>query len=147
MSRQYLGNEKLFEKLKNLFESFGFNKENQREGDIDRVLIASTLLQISEFRFFHLAYFQWYGCDIRDSSLEPIFSEYMFKNVVPHWVRHLARKVISRDVQGILDPKDFNLQRPIATPERRSSGVIYSLLLTVLLILFCILITGHVPPQ
>ena len=113
--------------------------------DIDHVIISAGLLQVSEFKFFKVAYADWYGDDISDSSLEPIFTKYVYQDVVPPWVRHLARRVMSRSEEGSLDPKDFNVQPPKASPERQTQGWGYVITLGFVLVLFLVLISDFTP--
>lgn len=113
--------------------------------DVDHVIISAGLLQVSEFRFFKVAYADWYGDDISDSSLEPIFTKYAYQGVVPPWVRHLARIVMTRSVEGVLDPKDFNIVHAKASPERRTQGQAYLITLAFVLILFLVLISDFAP--
>lgn len=112
--------------------------------DVDRVGFASTLLQISEFRFFKMSYFRWYGRHISDGRLEYIFDDFMFGRSVPHYVRYFAREVISLFEKGRLDPKDFGINHPRPTPEMRSAGIGYILMLLLVLVVFLILVTGHI---
>jgi hypothetical protein len=105
----------LSEKLKKVIHSQKARQQDYTNKDIDRVMAASRLLQISEFNFFGLAYSCWYGQEIQVHSLEYIFAEYMFEDKIPHWIRHLARTILSRDEQGTLDPGEFNIVRPIAS--------------------------------
>jgi hypothetical protein len=119
-------------------------RDRQTRLDLDKVAFASQALQISEFRLFRVAYSQWYGRDISESELEYIFSEYMFEGIVPPWARHFTRQVITRFEQGILDPGEFNIECPKATLELRSAGFGYSVILTIILIVFCVMLTGEI---
>jgi hypothetical protein len=112
--------------------------------DIDRVGFAATLLQMSEFRFFKMSYFRWYGRHISDRSLEYIFDDFMFERSVPHYVRYFSREVIDLFEKGRLDPKDFGINHPRPTPETRSAGIGYIVMLLLVLIVFLFLITGHI---
>jgi hypothetical protein len=136
---------KFIEKSQNIFlPAMSAASDRKTRLDLDKVAFASQALQISEFRLFCLAYSQWYGCDIPESELEYIFSEYMFEGIVPHWARHFARQVITRFEQGMLDPGEFNIECPKATEALRSAGFGYSVILTVILIVFCVMLTGQI---
>lgn len=113
--------------------------------DIDHVIISAGLLQVSEFKFFKVAYADWYGDDISDSSLEPIFTRYVYQDVVPPWVRHLARIVMARSEAGSLNPQDFNIQHPRANEERQTRGWGYLITLGFVLVLFLVLISDFTP--
>lgn len=64
--------------------------------DLQTLLDAVALLDISEFRLFELAYRAWYGKDAGARQLEQDFAEYMFRSTVPIWVRHYARGVVKQ---------------------------------------------------
>jgi hypothetical protein len=137
----------LFQKFKKIIHSFKTAQQDYVCKDLDRVMIASRLLQISEFNFFGLAYSCWYGQEIQEHSLEYIFAEYMFEDKIPHWVRHLARTILSRQEQGTLDPEDFNIVRPKPSQKLKYYGIGYTIMLAIIMVVFCILITGNIPPQ
>ncbi|MDR9435428.1 MAG: hypothetical protein RI563_01020 [Thiohalophilus sp.] len=64
--------------------------------DLQTLLDAVALLDISEFRLFELAYRAWYGNDAGSRQLEQDFADYMFCDEVPIWVRHYARGVVKQ---------------------------------------------------
>ena len=70
----------------------------------------------------------------------------MFEDIVPHWVRHFTRKVVSLFERGTLDPCEFDIERPRATLEKRSEGIGYSIILSIIVVVFCILITSQPSP-
>jgi len=137
----------LTQKLIKAIHSFKARHQDYANKDIDRVMVASRMLQISEFNFFGLAYSCWYGQEIQEQALEYIFAEYMFEDRIPHWVRHLARTILSKDDQGTLDPKEFNIVQPGPSQKLKYYGVGYTIMLTVLMVVFCILISGNVSSQ
>ena len=133
--------------IKKEFKPKKNDKMEHANKDLESVMVASKLLQVSEFSFFNLAYVQWYGREIQANAMEKIFATYMFEDVVPHWVRHLARRVLSTYDIGTLDPSEFNLERPKPSPRLRYTGMGYSIMLTIVMVIFCMLITGHISPQ
>jgi len=137
----------LSEKLKMTVLSLKTRKQDDTSSDLDRVMTASRLLQISEFNFFSIAYSCWYGQEIQERSLEHVFAEYMFEDRIPHWVRHLARTILAQDEQGTLNPKDFNIVQPPPSQKLKLYGVGYSIMLAIIMVVFCILITGNIRPQ
>jgi hypothetical protein len=138
--------EELRKILKNIFKSRKAMQHEHFQKDLEGVMRASRLLQISEFRFFDLAYAQWYGQSINENGLEHIFAAYMFEDIVPHWVRHFTRKVISMFEQGTLNPREFNIERPKASHELRCAGIGYTVILTVMVVVFCLLIINQPSP-
>jgi hypothetical protein len=133
--------ETLSKKLKALIKGWDFGEEDGRAKDVARIDSASRLLQISEFRFFKLAYLQWYGTDIPDSSMENIFADYMFINEVPHWARHLARKVLTLYFQSDLDPRVFNIDSPPPPQYKKKNNVFNPIWIAAVYVVFYIIIT------
>ena len=132
-----------FNNMKNHLHSF---RHPQRMPDDGRsVSFASSLLQISEFRFFHIAHIEWFGNDIPDRRMESFFCEYLFTGIIPFWVRNLSRKVLNLHKQGTLKPADFGIKRYIATPEMRTKGKWIIVMLLMLVAVFCYLISGFEP--
>ncbi len=131
-------------------KTFSEKLTNKRDSDdqmLDRDLqgigYASGLLDVSEFRFFQIAYTQWYGQDILESQLEYVFADYMFESSIPHWVRHFTRKIIDSFNKEALDPINFNIARPQTTKKLRSAGIRYTILLLILLVGFCYLLVNQ----
>ncbi len=137
--------ETLRERLRNHFRIDDYEREKLLQEDLEKVASASKLLQIPEFRFFQISYFQWYGREISENHFEVIFSEYMFQDIVPHWVRHFARIVMSRNEDGGIDPGEYNIERPKTTHELKSAGFGYIAILSIVVVVFCIMLAGHVP--
>jgi len=71
--------------------------------DLQTLLDAVALLDITEYRLFELAYEDWYGRPARHKQLEQVFVDYMFKSKVPFWVRRYSRKVLKMAQQQCLD--------------------------------------------
>ena len=145
MNWSKISNPKLQKFIHEISEKLISRKEDQNHLDLERVMTASRMLQVSEFHFFQVAYAQWYGHEIPEHSLEPIFSDYMFLEVVPHWVRHFTRKILFLSEQGELLASNFNIKRTENTVELRSAGIGYSIILTLVVFVFCFLITGYTP--
>ena len=78
--------------------------------DLQNVLNASGILEITEFELFGIAYERWYGKPAGDIIIEPFFNNYMFHDLVPFWVREFARLVLRLDQEGILDPRRLGIQ-------------------------------------
>lgn len=96
--------------------------------DVQQVLDASAYLRISEFDVFRLAWERWTGEIADERWLERIFADYMFKHVVPGWVRHFVREVMNRVAAGYLDRAEFGADRvrrrePFPPPTRHQAWV------------------------
>ncbi len=119
--------------------------DHRHREDVEQVIVCAQLLQLSEFRFFRLAYAEWYDREISDRRLEPIFTRYAFKEVVPPWVRHFARRILALYDAGTLDPDAFDIERPKGSPELRSAGIGYAVILAIVTTLFCLFIGDFAP--
>lgn len=102
--------------------------------DIDSVLNATALLDITEWDFFNLAYNRWHGEPAEDGIMEPIFAAYMFNDVVPLWVRHFARLVERLYRRGVLDRRALGVDRLPGSRQMVSRGMRYSVMVVVCLI-------------
>jgi len=110
-----------------------FNKH--LKPDLVVVLDATAVLEVTEFRFFELAFQDWYGRRAKESVIEKYFVAYMFADRVPAWARHFARKVLKLHTQGLLDPKSFGIFQPLPSTRMQWAGKLYAL---VLLLIFLI---------
>ena len=91
--------------------------------DVWSVLRASSLLSVGEFRVFEIAYEDWYGESGEEKIIEKHFTGYMFNDIVPPWVRHFCKKVLTLDDEGELNPKDFGIVRKAATRQQFNKGL------------------------
>lgn len=95
-----------------------FLREEPIPADVSQVLDTAALLQVTEFHLFEIAYQSWYGRDASEKSIERYFVPYMFRAIVPFWVRQLCRRVLAADARGALDPAEFGV-----TSRRQSLAV------------------------
>jgi hypothetical protein len=97
--------------------------------DVDAVLNATALLDVTEWDFFNLAYNRWYGESVEAGAMEPIFAAYMFKNVVPVWARHFARLVERLYRRGVLDRQALGVDRLPSSRQMASRGMRYGIII------------------
>lgn len=71
--------------------------------DVQAVLDAAAVLEITEFDVFELAHRDWYGRPAATRTTERWFAAYMFGGEVPPWVRQFTRRVLT-DHHGRLAP-------------------------------------------
>ena len=102
--------------------------------DVDSVLNATALLDITEWDFFNLAYDRWHGEPAEQGIMEPVFAAYMFNDVVPLWARHFARLVERLYRRGLLDPRALGVERLPSSRQMVSRGVRYAVIIATLLI-------------
>ncbi len=88
---------------------------SEAPGDNEDVVRSASMLQVSEFELFRLAYQSWYGHTPTEPQLTQAFDAYMVKTQVPMWVRAFSRQVQSLQAEGRLDRACFGLQSRPAT--------------------------------
>lgn len=102
--------------------------------DIDSVLNATALLDITEWDFFNLAYDRWHGEPALEGIMEPIFAAYMFNDVVPLWARHFARLVERLYRRGVLDRQALGVDRLPSSKLMVKRGVRYGVFVVVVIV-------------
>lgn len=107
--------------------------------DIDSVLNATALLDITEWDFFNLAYNRWHGEPAKDDIMEPIFAAYMFNDVVPLWVRHFARLVERLYRRGTLDRRELGVDRLPSSSQMVTRGMRYTVMVTAIIVMLIVL--------
>lgn len=107
--------------------------------DIDSVLNATALLDITEWDFFNLAYNRWHGEPAKDGIMEPIFAAYMFNDVVPLWVRHFARLVERLYRRGTLDRRELGVDRLPSSSQMVTRGMRYTVMVTAIIVMLIVL--------
>lgn len=119
-------------------------KKDRTEKDVAQTIMSSSLLQVSEFRFFELSYSRWYGRDLSENRMEYYFSDYMMRSQVPHWVRHLSREVKTRHFEGTLDPYEYNVQYSRPSHELGGSIKFLPVFLTFAYLIFYFIFSGQI---
>lgn len=107
--------------------------------DVDSVLNATALLDITEWDFFNLAYNRWHGEPATEGMMEPIFAAYMFHDVVPPWARHFARLVERLYRRGILDRRALGVDRLPSSAQMVSRGMRYGVAIATIMIVLIVL--------
>jgi len=88
----------------NLFDLV-FRPHLEENSDKAEVCEAANLLQVGEFQFLQLAYYEWYGRDMPEHLISRVFQSHMIADAVPFWARHYARQVLDLERQGRLDDR------------------------------------------
>jgi hypothetical protein len=83
--------------------------EDEIDQDTRNVLSGSSILQITEFHLFELAYQRWFGEDASEQKIESYYTHYMFQQRVPFWVRQFCREVMEQDQHDALNPAEFGV--------------------------------------
>jgi hypothetical protein len=111
-----------------------FFHDEQLAEDSLLVLNAAVKLDTTEFKLFELAYADWYGHICQCNIMEDYFSPYLFKSVVPFWVRSFCRKVLAFNGEVEAVQSTFGLRVFKATRRMIMFGLIYTLTLVVCLL-------------
>ena len=82
--------------------------------DVRGVVSAASVLRVSEFEVFRLAYREWFGRLAVDGEIDAIFGRYVAQAIVPMWVRDFTRKIVRLSEQGRLNVSEFGIQLPSA---------------------------------
>jgi hypothetical protein len=110
-------------------------------GTDDMVSCAAQLLQISEYRFFHAAYRFWFGRELSEDQMKPVFTRYLLGNTVPFWAAHTARTAVERAVEGVLNPREFGIEPPATLDDdQRALGTFYIALVVLVMGVFMALL-------
>jgi len=122
------------------------DSEKSIPADVRNVLNAAALLQVSEFCLFQIAYRHWHGSDTSERSIEQHFVPYMFRSVVPFWVRQFCRRVLQAVADGTFDAAGFGVE-PAAEGEDRPVLFVRALAVggtvVAMLLLACGLFAGY----
>ena len=70
------------------------------------IIYAANLIQVGEFQLIQLAYKSWYRQELSEDKVNKIFSEYMYRNITPIWVRYYAKDIIKLDNVNVLNGYD-----------------------------------------
>ncbi len=111
------------------------------EDEPDKALIgrAANLLQVGEFQFLQLAYFEWHGENLPEAMNDRLFTQYMIRDQVPAWARHYARRIVELDRRNRLDDSDpryhrFDRDYRTAAPHGRRQFALAASMLVVVLV-------------
>ncbi|MCH7863825.1 MAG: hypothetical protein IIC56_01260 [Proteobacteria bacterium] len=79
----------------------------------DRLVLiaAANQLQVGEFQFMQLAYWEWFAEDLPEARISKLFTGYMLKSEVPYWARHYARQIIEGCENGTIDENALHFHR------------------------------------
>jgi len=105
------------------------NLDDGTRPDVKEVLDAAAALDVTEFELFRLAYRSWHGGAGDEQLIEQYFVPYMLRDVVPHWVRSFARKVLMLARSGRLEPAALGVERLPRSREMVRRGVRFAVIL------------------
>ena len=113
-----LQNAKRDDTMKNFFETL-VRPDREENNERAEVAQAANLLQIGEFQFLQLSYYEWFGAEMPGAIIDRLFQRYMFYDEVPHWARHYARRIMQLDASGKLNDREPAYHRYDSDYKRR----------------------------
>lgn len=108
--------------------------ENSIPDDVWQVLRTASILNISEFRVFEIAYHRWFGNYATEEAIECYFVPYMFEDHVPMWVRAFCSHVMNEYECGTLELRHYGITPPVSTWEQQLRGLEYLIWIIVALV-------------
>ena len=107
-----------------------------------KVIYAANLIEVGEFQFLQLAHKAWYKEELPDYKTNKIFEEYMFRNIIPIWVRYYADHIIKLDNANVLKIHDHKYHvydnefgSPISNErQRKRRGIGYTIIIAIVFI-------------
>jgi hypothetical protein len=87
-------------------------KQSTDNGDVKDIVKTASVLHISEFEVFQLAYQSWFGHSAVSHDIDASFSRYMNTAAVPIWVRAFTRRIRQLHSEGRLNLREFGIESP-----------------------------------
>lgn len=97
----------------------------------------ANLLEISEYRVFHLAYENWYGKKLSNRSMDFRFNNYLKDEIVPFWVWHFVQSVSEKYQKNKFDPREYGIEPNVLSKLDRWKGWIYFAVITGVIVFYC----------
>jgi len=104
---------------------------------------AASVLQISEYELFRIAYQNWFNHPISKNRLDTLFKNYLTIGDAPYWVNDFARKAHDKFKAGKLDYKEYGIKRRVCDRRTKITGWIIITFLVILLSIYSYLITRY----
>ena len=116
-----------------------FFDEDLSKDSLD-LLQASAALEIREYMLFELAYREWYGKKPLNHVIEAHFSNYMFHQQIPAWVRSFSRQVVELHERDELNPRDLGVYQPLPSKRLIRIGRAFSAFLVLFFVVLMLFI-------
>lgn len=119
----------------------------QFDGNAQAVAHTASLLQISEFEVFQLAYQRWFGRLADHREIDTSFSRYLIKAHVPLWVRAFTRQISQLQSENCLDGRAFGLQLAPPSSQRTALGGVMALLIMLIFVALLVYLADKTDPS
>ena len=104
---------------------------------------AASVLQISEYELFSIAYQNWFNHPLSENRLDTMFKDYLASGDPPYWVNDFSRKVHEKFKAGELNYKDYGIKRRYCDRRTRITGWMIIAFLLILMAIYSYLITRY----
>ncbi len=105
--------------------------------DVEAVQFVANLLEISEYRVFHLAYENWFSKKLSNQSMDFSFNKYLKSDIIPFWVWNFVKSVLDKYQEHNLDPMEYGIEPNIPGKFDRLKGWLFLTILLGLVGLYC----------
>lgn len=68
--------------------------KSRSSADHAAISASASVLRVTEFRLFELAYLDWFGQSSKEADIERVYIPYLIEGVAPCWVRQYTRQVL-----------------------------------------------------
>ena len=103
----------------------------------------ASVLQISEYELFRIAYQTWHDNTISENRLDSLFKEYLETSDAPYWVNDFARKAHEKFLEGQLNYKDYGITRRVCDRRTKIKGCLIISSLLILMLLYSYVIAHY----
>ncbi|NJN46531.1 MAG: hypothetical protein HC808_08690 [Candidatus Competibacteraceae bacterium] len=112
--------------------------------DVQTVVDTASVLHVSEFDVFRLAYEKWFGHPAAHTEIDKDFTQYMNREIVPMWVRAFTRQVRRLSGAGLLNLREFGIEPAPSATYRTAllGGMAFALIVMVVVLLVYFAVQG-----
>ncbi|MDP7539418.1 MAG: hypothetical protein QF726_02980 [Alphaproteobacteria bacterium] len=106
-----------------------FTLDPELPPDVATVLESASLLEVSEYRIFEMAYEAWFGRKVDNNAklLDRQFFAYLHRDSVPPWVRSFCRDLTRRGRAPGFDPARYGIVHAPPTRTMIYLGIRYAM--------------------
>jgi len=103
----------------------------------------ASVLQISEYELFRIAYLKWFDHPISENRLDFLFKDYLANDDAPYWVNDFVRKAHEKFKAGELNYKDYGIKRRVCDRRTKVKGWIIISFLIILMLIYSYVISQY----
>ena len=112
-----------------------FKRNTPVDEDAEQLTYVTSVLNVSVYRLFELAYEDWFGESANEGYLEAVYMPYVVLGTMPVWLRNYVRKTAQLcDEAGMYVPRTAAWPNPYGFLNVENAIITLGLVLIVLLI-------------